>query len=85
MSPSLLNILVLVFIVAQFVPQGQVFLASDKGALATVAIAALALFSMLGSILVGNVISILFGALWVYIAWKRVDQAKSYVRRLVKR
>lgn len=81
---SLLNVIILVLFVAQFTPQGQQFLATRRGAAATVVIGGLAILSLIPSVLLGNVLSMLFCGLWGYIAYPRLNEARSFFKDAIK-
>jgi hypothetical protein len=80
----LLNIAILAFIVAQFTPRGRVFLSTERGALVTVAVAAVAILMMLPSALMGNLISIVFTGIWAYVAYPRLGDASRGAKRMLR-
>ena len=78
MGIGFLNLIVVVFIIAQFVPEGQKFLSTDLGGFVTVVLAGLCIISMLPSLLLGNIISLIFIGIWCWIAWPKIHLAKKF-------
>lgn len=77
---TLVTLAVVAFVVAQFTPKGQAFLASGPGAATAVGVAALAILSMLPGSLAGDPGSVLFSAIWGYVAWQRAGVAGAYAK-----
>lgn len=82
---SIMTILIILFVVAQFHPKGQAFLASEVGSVVTVALAALAIIGMLPGLLLGNILNLLFIGLWVWVAYPRLPIAKAWLVRKIAR
>lgn len=78
-----INIAILAFIVAQFIPRGRQFLSSDRGALVTVAVSGVAIVTMLPAALTGSILSIVFIGIWGYVAYPRLTDAKRSVKRML--
>lgn len=79
----LITLAIVAFFVAQFTPRGQAFLSTDKGALAVVVLAVLAIASMLPGALVGSVVDVIFIAVWGWIAYPRLGAAGRGARALM--
>ena len=77
---TVITLLVIAFIFAQFHPRGRIFLNSDAGAATTVAVAAVAALSMIPGLLLGQVLNIAFIAIWGFVAYPRLGAAKRYIK-----
>lgn len=77
---NIIFIATIAFMVAQFVPQGQAFLATRKGAAATVVLAAFAILSMIPGLLMGSIANAVFIGLWGWVAYPRLSEAKRFAR-----
>lgn len=76
----LLNIAIIAFVIAQFTPAGQAFLATGLGSAVAVGIAALAILSMLPGLMAGSLVSLVFIGLWGWVAYPRLPLAITYVK-----
>ena len=82
---NFMTILILGFIVANFTPRGQAFLATDAGAAVSVGVAALACLSMLPQLLMGNIISLALVGIWVYFTYPRLGSAQRYLSTIKRK
>ena len=79
----LITLAVVAFFVAQFTPRGQAFLATERGSLAVVALAVVAVASMAPGIVGGSVVDMVFAGVWVWIAYPRLGAASRGARKIL--